>query len=40
MVEIDPGLVAAIATVILGLTATVVYVVKAREKLHAVPRAG
>ena len=36
MVEIGPGLVATIATIILGLTATVAYVVKAREKLHAV----
>ena len=36
MVEIDPGLVAIIATIILGLTAAVAYVVKAKAKLHAV----
>ena len=36
MVEIDLGLAAAVATIVLGLTATVAYVVKAKAKLHAV----
>ncbi len=36
MVEFDPGLVATIATVILGITASVAYAVKAKAKVHAV----
>ena len=36
MVEIDPGLVACIATVLLAVGVGIVYVVKAKAKLHAV----
>ncbi len=36
MVQFDPGLVATIATVILGITASVAYAVKAKAKIHAV----
>ena len=35
MVEIDLGLVAAVATIVLGLTATVAYAVRVPAKLHA-----
>ena len=36
MVEIDLGLAAAVATIVLGLTATVAYAVRVKVRLHAV----
>lgn len=36
MVEFDPGLVATIATVILGIAASIAYAAKAKAKVHAV----